>query len=164
MRMRAVYVWFLILFFCGLMISACGIFLKKERPAEVMGEKIAAIALGYKGAPYQYGGTTPRGFDCSGFTAYVFNEAGISIPRTAKDQYHHGREVADSDLRKGDLVFFTRWGFLEKSFSPWHVGIYIGDNQFIHAASTSKAVRLDSLDDPYWRRNFKGARDLCEAR
>jgi len=157
---RGCCVRFFLLFLCGFVVSGCGTFFKKERGDIDLGEKITDIALAYKGCPYRYGGTTPKGFDCSGFTAYVFKEAGISIPRTAKDQWHHGRDVAESDLKEGDLVFFTRWGLLGKSFSPWHVGIYIGDNQFIHAPSTGKAVQVDSLDDPSWRRNFKGARDL----
>lgn len=151
---------FVSLILCAVMISACASFVQRKQVDAALGEKIAAIAQAHKGCPYRYGGTTPQGFDCSGFTAYVFKKAGITIPRTVSAQYHSGRGVSKSDLRKGDLVFFTRWGILGKLFSPWHVGIYIGNNQFVHAPSSGKSVRADSLNDPYWQGNFKGARDL----
>ena len=145
---------------CIVFVSGCASFGKRKPHDAALGEKIVAIALAQKGVPYRYGGTTPKGFDCSGFTVYVFRAAGISIPRTVSAQYHAGQSVSKSDLRKGDLVFFTRWGILGKLFSPWHVGIYIGNRRFVHAPSSGKSVRVDSLDNPYWKKNFKGARDL----
>lgn len=105
------------------------------------------------GVRYQNGGTTPSGFDCSGFVQYVFLQHGISLPRTSQQQFTVGNPVAKSDLRPGDLVFFTTYA---KGAS--HVGIYVGNNQFIHASS-SKGISYASINDPYyWGPKYIGAK------
>lgn len=110
----------------------------------------------YMGTPYRLGGTTPTAFDCSGFTQYVFNKEGLSIPRTTGQQIAIGTSVSKSNLEVGDLVFFNTSG---RGVS--HVGIYSGSNNFIHA-SVSKGVMVSSLDDPYyWKSRYIGARRVA---
>lgn len=101
---------------------------------------VVSIARNYIGVPYRWGGTTPSGFDCSGFTQYVFRKAGVSLPRTSAEQGRVGTKVSRSELRAGDLVYF-----------PGHIGIYVGNGQFIHSPSPGKSVRIDSLST---RKNF----------
>ncbi|HEX3014990.1 MAG TPA: NlpC/P60 family protein [Desulfobacteria bacterium] len=108
-------------------------------------------ALGFKGTPYVFGGTTPQGFDCSGFTSYVFRKYGISLPRTSYAQFATGRRVARGNLVPGDLVFFTTY-----SAGASHVGIYIGGGQFVNAANGG--VKVSSLSDGYYAKRYLGAR------
>ncbi len=114
---------------------------------------LVTIAQNHLGTPYSYGGTTTSGFDCSGFTQYVFKKAGVSIPRTTGQQYTMGTAVAKSNLQTGDIVFFNTSG---KGIS--HNGIYIGSGKFIHA-STSQGVMISSINDPaYWGSKYIGAK------
>lgn len=106
------------------------------------------------GVPYVFGGTTPRGFDCSGFVQYVFNQYGKKLPRTADIQFKQGKHVARNQLTPGDLVFFTTY---EAGAS--HNGIYLGNGQFIHASS-SRGVTINKLDDMYWKSRYFGARRI----
>ena len=115
-------------------------------------DKIIATAKKYIGVPYLWGGTTPSGFDCSGFVQYVFKAHGISLPRVSRDQYTAGYAVSKSNLKPGDLVFFNTSGS-----GVSHLGIYLGNNQFIHA-STSKGVVITSLTSTYWSSRYIGAR------
>ena len=115
------------------------------------GDTLVAAAMKYLGCPYVYGGTSPSGFDCSGFTSYVFKNTVGSIPRVAQAQYDATTRVSRDDLLPGDLVFF---GSSTSSIS--HVGIYVGSNQFIHAPSTGDVVKYSSLTGSYATR-YQGA-------
>lgn len=107
------------------------------------------------GKPYRYGGHSPSGFDCSGLVYYSFERVGVPVPRTTRSQLKAGVPVASKSLRVGDLVFFDQEG---KKFS--HVGIYIGNGRFVHAPSSGKHVRIDSLNRRYWRKHFVAARRI----
>ena len=113
---------------------------------------LLAQAQSLIGSPYRWGGSTPAGFDCSGFTSYVFASQGISLPRISRDQALVGTAVDFKALTPGDLVFFT---FLSNRQIS-HVGIYLGNNQFVSATS-SKGVTISSFS-PYWLNAYLGAR------
>lgn len=118
---------------------------------------IIKTARSYIGVPYAFGGTTPKAFDCSGYLQYVFAQNGISIPRTADEQYKLGlRTNSEKQLVPGDLVFFTTY---EPGAS--HCGIYLGNSQFIHASS-SKGVRVDTLKDDYWAPRYLGGKHIVK--
>ncbi len=131
------------------------------QPAEVSrsgdgltGTRIIESAAQYLGTPYRYGGSGPGGFDCSGFSSYIFGQAGISLPRTAAGQYEVGVEVAQSDLQAGDLVLFHCYGG-----GIDHVGIYCENGKFIHSSSPrSGGVIYSSLNDSYYANSYAGAR------
>lgn len=122
--------------------------------------KVGALlqtARSYIGVPYQFGGTTPKAFDCSGYLQYVFAKNGINIPRTADEQYKLGlRTQSSRQLVPGDLVFFTTY---EAGAS--HCGIYLGEDKFIHASS-SKGVRVDTLKDSYWAPRYLGGKHIVK--
>ena len=105
----------------------------------------------YIGSPYLWGGSTPSGFDCSGFVNYVFAKEGISVPRTSATLFAGGTSV--TTLEKGDLVFYTTNGVGTVS----HVGIYVGNNEFI-SATTSHGVVIQSLNNTYWAPRYLGAK------
>jgi murein DD-endopeptidase len=108
------------------------------------------------GAPYQAGGTSPQtGFDCSGFTQWVFQQQGIALPRQSFDQYQVGQPVKAEQLQQGDLIFFD----IEKKGAS-HVGIYEARGWFIHCPSPGGRVREDNLSEKYWQKHFIGARHL----
>ena len=109
---------------------------------------LVKVALGFLGAPYRLGGSSVTGIDCSAFVKKIYQFFNVDLPRTAFEQYHVGMRVARSDLAEGDLIFFKT----RKTIG--HVGIYIGNNQFVHAASRKKGVRVDNLNTPYYDRRF----------
>ena len=110
-----------------------------------------------KGTSYQYGGSTPTtGFDCSGFTLYVFSKLGVKLPHSSSDQYTLGENVTLNDLERGDLVFFNTSG---QGVS--HVGIFIGEETFVHA-STKKGVVFNCLTEEYWKNKYVGARKILK--
>lgn len=110
---------------------------------------IKNAAYGVLGTPYLYGGTTTSGFDCSGFTSYAFAAAGISLPRTAGAQYAASTKISQSEAQPGDLVFFNQTGSID------HVGIYLGNNQFIGSQS-SKGVSVTTISQAYWAQYLVG--------
>ncbi len=114
---------------------------------------VVKTARSQLGARYKAGGATPAGFDCSGLVFWVFSRNGVSLPRETKSQSKAGWDVAEKDLRPGDLVVFdiSYWSGL-------HVGICTGRDKFIHSPSSGRTVREDSLNDPYWRKRFVTAR------
>ncbi|MBB6446056.1 C40 family peptidase [Bacillus benzoevorans] len=122
-------------------------------------QDVTSYAKSYVGVPYRMGGTTPAGFDCSGYTSYVFRNFGIELPRVSADQYNAGTKVTKADLQTGDLVFFS--GTASKS-GITHVGIYLGENQFI-SATTSKGIKVDSLSGGYWGPKYYGATRVLTA-
>ncbi|WP_300447514.1 C40 family peptidase [uncultured Helicobacter sp.] len=119
-----------------------------------MREDIVKSAHQYMGVPYKWGGTTESGFDCSGLTRAVYLLNGISLPRASYEQYNEGDSVSKAKLQKGDLVFFIT----DKGKKINHVGIYIGNNEFIHAPSRGKVVSKARLDSSYWGKAYRGAR------
>jgi cell wall-associated NlpC family hydrolase len=114
--------------------------------------RVVQLASSLKGSPYRYGGTTPAGFDCSGFVQYVFRQAaGISLPRTSQKQYAVARRVPRGGEEPSDLLFFDVDG---RGIS--HVGIYLGQGRFVHAPSTGGEVKISNGNDAYWRSRFRG--------
>ncbi|MFH0976434.1 MAG: C40 family peptidase [Spirochaetota bacterium] len=115
-------------------------------------DEIVETAKKYIGSKYKGGGNTPDGFDCSGFTMFVYKQSSLNIPRKARSQYFSGKRITIKTAKPGDLVFFT----LTNSRIS-HVGIYLGDNNFIHSPNIGKSVSYASLDTPYWKRRYVGA-------
>lgn len=116
-------------------------------------KEVLRTARSLIGIPYRFGGTTPKGFDCSGFIGYVYQKAArLSLPRTTEALTRTGRPVSPNELRPADLVYFE---IEEKSL---HAGIYIGGGKFIHAPSSKGKVNIQRLDLDYWRSRYRGAR------
>ena len=119
------------------------------------GSSVVATANQYIGSRYVYGGTTPSGFDCSGFTSYVYKKYGVSLSRTAAGQYSNGVAVSKGELQPGDLVMFGKSGIN-------HVGIYIGGGKMVHAANPSRGVTTDTINSGYYGTNYVGARRILQ--
>ncbi len=117
------------------------------------GDGLIRTALACRGARYSRGGTGRSGFDCSGFTRYVFAKYGVSLPHSSAAQASKGTPIPKSSLQPGDLVFFRTY---RRGIS--HVGIYIGDDKFVHAATYGRGVRVDSLSHSYYAARYRGAR------
>lgn len=115
-------------------------------------EEVVISAIAQIGAPYRYGGDSPKvGFDCSGLVQYTHQAAGIRIPRVTGEQKKSARKLGRSNIQPGDLVFFRiGWG-------KYHVGIVVDDGRFVHAPSSGKKVQITRLDAPYWRERFTTA-------
>ena len=126
--------------------------------AQHLAQHLTTAALDLIGIRYKWGGSTPAtGLDCSGLVRFVFQEVtGVTLPRTAKDMSRLGAQIAPSDLQPGDLVFFNTQRF---AFS--HVGIYLGDNRFVHAPRRGREVEVAALDSAFWYSRFNGARRLA---
>jgi cell wall-associated NlpC family hydrolase len=116
---------------------------------------LVGTALDLRGVRYKNGGSDPGGFDCSGFTQYVFARHGVALPRSVRDQFDEGNPIRPEDLREGDLLFFETEGR-----GASHVGIAVGGDSFVHAPSTSGVVRVERLASRYWSDRFVGARRI----
>ena len=123
-----------------------------EQPAA----RAAQQATQMVGKPYRYGGSAPTGFDCSGLVQFSYRQAGIRVPRSTDEQRRASKPVRAENLRPGDLLFFDQEG---KKNS--HVGIYVGNGNFVHAPSSGKQVRSDRMDKPYWRKHLSEVRRIA---
>lgn len=142
----------------SLSLAACGgrsaVKSRPQVPATVsqssqnIGQEAAAIAQRQVGAPYRYGGHTPTGFDCSGLVHYSYQRAGKVVPRTTTQLWNSTHVIARDDMRAGDVLFFRIDGKMS------HVGMYIGNNRFVHAPSSGKSVSIESLTSDFYRGAF----------
>jgi len=137
-----------------------------EKPFELGGsteiatdatKQLKKSAFSFLGTRYRFGGNSRSGMDCSSFVQHVFRELDINLPRTAREQYGTGAPVTSYDLQKGDLVFFRTYASY-----PSHVGIYLGENKMIHASSRDRKVVISSMDTPYYRSRFIGAKRFAK--
>ena len=118
-------------------------------------DRLLRVAQRMLAVPYRFGGTTLWGLDCSGFVQKTFAFLNLDLPRSAREQFREGAKVAKADLSPGDLVFFRTYAKY-----PSHVGIYLGDNRFVHASSRERKVTVESLDTPYYMKRYIGAKRL----
>ena len=139
-----------LLFVAGL--TGCASTPPRSGEPPVIQRPVLDVAISQLGVPYRYGGSTPRGFDCSGLVYYAYRRVGMRVPRSTSAQYRNAQPVALDELEPGDLVFFKR---TFRSVS--HVGIYAGNARFIHAPAKGRVVSYDSLNDPYWKRRLVAA-------
>ena len=126
---------------------------KLQAQSSNKGQEVVNYAMQYKGCRYVYGGTSPKGFDCSGFTQYVYKHFGISLNRTAASQASNGKAVSRSNLQPGDVIMFGKSGIN-------HVGIYIGSGKIVHAANPSRGVTIDTINSGYYNTNYVCARRM----
>ena len=109
------------------------------------GQRAAMIALDQVGVPYRYGGSTPQGFDCSGLVQYSYSHAGVTVPRTTGQLWSASTTVGNDDLRAGDILFFSIDGKMS------HVGMYLGEQRFVHAPQSGRTVSVGSLKSPFYK-------------
>ena len=128
---------------------------KARKADESIKDRLLRVAQRMLAVPYRFGGTTLWGLDCSGFVQKTFAFLNLDLPRSAREQFREGAKVAKADLSPGDLVFFRTYAKY-----PSHVGIYLGDNRFVHASSRERKVTVDSLDTPYFVKRYIGAKRL----
>lgn len=122
-----------------------------DAPADMLDPVRAQVvftALQMVGVPYRWGGQGPEGFDCSGLVLYSYNNAGLVMPRTSREQFRATAPIRLNEITPGDLVFFNT------SEDASHVGIYVGEGRFVHAPASNRAVRLERLDNSYYRQRF----------
>ncbi len=122
------------------------------------GQRVVRIAEQFLGLPYVYGGSTPAGFDCSGFTSYVFKQMGYKLNRVSADQIHNGVPVSKSELKPGDLLLFKKKG----ASRIHHVGIYVGDGMMIHSPQTGDVVKYTSIVSGYYNNCYYAARRIVQ--
>ena len=162
----------LVLSISAAVLAACGTTAKKPvkkqsasakvRPVRIThidptqgSQELMLHSMGLIGTPYKWGGSsTATGFDCSGMIQYVYQNAlGVNLPRTARDMAAASRKIPDRQMKAGDLVFFNTGGSHRYS----HVGLYIGNGEFIHAPSSGKTIQTEKLSKPYYAKNYLGA-------
>lgn len=124
--------------------------------ASDVAKRIASDAYNYIGCRYSYGSSGPSAFDCSGFTSYLYKRQGYSLPRTSNSQGSYGTYVEKQNLTAGDLVFFSNRS--DRKIN--HVGVYVGNNNFIHASTSVRGVVIDNLGSDYYKRNYVTARRI----
>ncbi len=140
----------------AVLILSIALPLMTTKASAASGNEIVNTAKSLLGTRYVYGGTTPSGFDCSGFTSYVYKKAGITLPRVSASQFGVGTSVSQSNLQEGDLVFYNNLGK-----GPTHVGIYIGNGKFISAES--EGIAISNINDKYyWGKYYIGARRILK--
>ena len=138
-------------------VNAAYVTKEMEQELNLKGKEIAKTVQNYIGYPYVYGSAGPRAFDCSGLTSYVYKQYGLSLPRSSNSQGSVGAYVDKTNLREGDLVFFSNRS--DRRIN--HVGIYIGNNEFVHASTSVRGVVRDNLDESYYVRNYVTARRVA---
>ena len=126
-----------------------------EPAEESLKDRVIRVAERMLSTPYRWGGETLKGLDCSAYVRKVFAYLGLELPRSAREQFREGVQVDKAELSTGDLVFFRTYAKY-----PSHVGIYLGDNRFIHASSLARKVKIDNIEAPYYVRRFIGAKRL----
>ncbi len=131
---------------------------RPERPGSDAAAKAAEVALEMRGQPYRWGGEAPGGFDCSGLVKYAYAQAGLEVPRTSEGQYDAIRQLYVHQLVPGDLVFFRT----RSAVTATHVGIYVGDNRFVHALNPKRPVHAARLDNRYWEQRLIAAGSLLQ--
>jgi cell wall-associated NlpC family hydrolase len=136
-------------------VAAASVDPDARKADESIKDRLLRVARGMLAVPYRFGGTTLWGLDCSGFVQKTFAFLNLDLPRSAREQFREGLKVAKADLSPGDLVFFRTYAKF-----PSHVGIYLGDNRFVHASSRERKVTVDSLDTPYYVKRYIGAKRL----
>lgn len=139
------------------LVACAGSPRRDAREVELLRHQIVLDALGQVGRPYRLGGSAPSGFDCSGLVQYVYAQAGLQVPRTARQQHEAGREIPMSRAQPGDLLFYSFGG---KGVD--HVAIYLGDDQAVHAPASGRSVIVASVHLPYWKRHFVDAARIIE--
>ena len=161
---RAGFARLLILVAAAVLLASCSSVQLPQGDSYALPEDIVYSARKQLGQPYHYGGHSPTtGFDCSGLVYWVYWENNLHLPRNAEEQMDYGESVSRSELQPGDVVFFKMNSMLYSLFVDpgYHVGIYEGNNKFIHApSSTGGAVREDDLTSDFWAHNYSGARRM----
>ncbi len=136
------------------LMSGCATVPSRPAPDASQADAVVRMAKSLLGSPYRYGGTTPKGFDCSGFVQYVFrNAAGVKLPRSSPQMYSRTGPVRQGEETPSDLLFWST-----DHSGPSHVGIYLGHGQFIHAPGRGDVVKISNGNDRYWRDRFLGVR------
>lgn len=136
-----------------LLLAGCAGSSRRSDPeTEALRHQIVLEALGQVGRPYRLGGTTPAGFDCSGLVLHVYAQAGLQLPRTAREQHDAGRRIKLDDAEPGDLLFYSFEGRKVD-----HVAIYLGDDQAVHAPASGRSVIVASVHLAYWKKHFVDA-------
>ena len=131
---------------------------ESDTAASGVAAQVVETALSFVGYPYVYGGSSPKGFDCSGFTSYIYKQFGYSLNRTCSGQLDNGTPVSMSELQPGDLVIFKKYA--SSSGRASHVGIYIGGGEFVHASTAKVGVIVNKLTDAYYTTGFVGGRRI----
>ena len=139
-----------------MLLAGCAGFGGGDIPAQISDTRQTIVfeATGQIGRPYRYGGTTPDGFDCSGLTRYVYAQAGVSLPRSTREQHEAGKTIKIDQAQPGDLLFYR---FGRSGGNVDHVAIYLGNGEAVHAPATGRTVIVASVGDPWWEKRFVNA-------